>query len=102
MILAQTELSIIGLIVQGGFAALCGYMVWSQERKAKRDEERQDRQRAEWNRAFGEKDKYIRELVESNRDLLLKSIQAQERSTEVSKQVVDVIKRCARENGKLP
>lgn len=96
MILAQVQLNIIGLLVQAGFAGLCGYMVYAQEKKARREAAWRDTERKDIKRVLAEKDKFVRDLVDSHKELLMKSIQAQERSTEVSRQVVEVIKRCVR------
>lgn len=94
--LAQMELSIIGLIVQGGFAALCGYMVWAQEKRTKREDERRTREFETTSKSFAERDQYIRQLVAQNQELLRQTIESLERSTEVGRQVVSVISKCTK------
>jgi hypothetical protein len=71
-------------------------MVWAQDKATKRAEQERERQRVYTNGVLEKKDQHISNLIEEHKSLLMKAIQAQDRSTEVCRQVVDVIKRCSK------
>ena len=85
------DVTIVSLIVQGGFAALCGYMVYTREKIAKRTEDRRITDRQDMLDNFAKKNSYIRTMLLKTQELLERSIQAQERSTEVCRKVIEVI-----------
>ena len=101
--LAQTELTFIGLIIQGGFAALCAYMIWAQEMRARRAEVRHEKEQAFIREDFAAKDKIIhemmdraREVVDASRELTMRAVDSIDRSTVVSLNVIEAIRQCNR------
>jgi len=100
---AGTELGVVGLIVQGGFAALCAYMVWAQEMRSRRAEIRRDKEQSQIREDFAEKDRHVREMMDrsrevfdASRELTMRAIATIDRSTVVSMTVVEAIKKCAK------